>query len=142
MRPFTDGEDTARYFIDYYLEHYADGDPSALLEVAHWAMQQSPDVPDSVASAFGDALFQWKAAFIRDLDDAFNVRRPKGWRQKDQHIRYKCTAAVYLEVKRLHQKEGLPLEDETFRLAGERWGVGTTLAKEMYYSQVRRLNSA
>lgn len=139
MRPYKEGEDSGRYFLELHLERYRAGDKAALLEVAMWAMHRDPDVPDDVARAFEKAVSDWRMGETRTLDKALGIERAKGWRQHDNKTRLQFTAAVYLEVKRLHEQEGMPLDERTFDQAGRCWNVGGTVAKEMYYMMRERI---
>ena len=138
MRPFTDADDPERYFLELALERYADGDDSALLEVAEWAMYRDELVPDAAARAFGHARAKWETAHTRTLDEAFGLERPKGWRQHDAR-RWGKAGAVYLEVKRINEREGVPIGPDLFERAGAAYAVSRTTASEMYYSVKKHL---
>ncbi len=88
---------------------------------------------------FARARARWATSHARTLDEAFGVERAKGWRQHDARTWGKA-GAVYLEAKRLHEKEGMPI-DERCSSGGDEYNLGKTDAGELYHAVNRQLNS-
>ena len=107
------------------------GDTVALFKAVHLCLRAGV-APSWVRQAFDEGL---KNVIERDAvswDEAFGGPYRKGAQIKSVKRRRKLLLPVYEEVMRLHVEEKRPIDLWTFAAAGKKFGIGHTLAGELY----------
>lgn len=117
-------------------------DGMILFEAMRRCVQYGKPFPDRVWSPFMAALESYKNAEARTLDEAFGVRRPKGWSQSAARARARknkigmsTAAAVYLSVVHRHL-QGRPIAQELFDEVGDKHAISGSTARN-YYREVK-----
>ena len=74
----------AQAMVDAYVKQYRAGDTLALLQAVQFSLGNGATLPHDISSAFGSAINAYHCGEAKTLDEAFNVHRPKYWRQQSQ----------------------------------------------------------
>lgn len=125
--------------LEVLRQRYESGQAEALLDAINICLSKPTVAPGWVQTAFGRGYVRYIGNQVKDLGEAFGIRRPRYFdltaaRRSDQ--RYD----VYLRVRALH-KAGTPISKELFGAVGKEFNMGSTKAEELYY-EVKRVLAA
>lgn len=116
-----------------YREPVEAGDGRALLDALMFLCISRIEMPDWLRYALGNAINLYQNHWEKTLDDAFNVKRPDGYRGPQERNRRvlgpKVTADIVLLVG-----AGAIVDDSLFAAVGKLHGVGSTTVKKWYYA--------
>lgn len=106
-----------------------------------WTPDESVDdiFPYDLARQLDEVLTAYVNHEVSSLDEAFGVKRPKGYRQRYmEQLQHGKGASIWDDIVTLHA-HGLPLDEYIFGKVGELHGTGSTYAKKAYYHHQRRI---
>jgi hypothetical protein len=122
--------------LEEYRERFERGDKAALFSVIRFCFNEQIVAPEWIVDAFFKATNKWYSLKAKTLDEAFNVRWPKGKSiaaaKKRQRLKFAVLSAV-----RAARNAGRPVDEELFEKIGRELGIGKTLAKD--YLKAARL---
>ena len=129
------------WYLDILENEYKQGNVNSLFMAIIVCLRNDVIAPVWVGDSFLRSLMKWQSYQVKTLDEAFNIRFPKGKRLRDQHKKKVLSGAVFCQVKRLHVVEGNAIDDQLFDKIGEELGIGKTVAKNYYYEYVKNLSA-
>jgi hypothetical protein len=112
---------------------FAAGDNQALLEAIDFSARAGTPIPLWAVDAWCERYLDWRMFRARMLDGAFGIAR-KGRRLAQSRQREYLKPLVVLEVLKLHEREGLPIDDGLFARVGEKLEIGASTASDLYYA--------
>ncbi len=93
-------------------------------------------VPDWASKAYIEAFRSIERMKVRSWDQAFGPPFKKGVHLHEAAQRQRLAPAVFAEVREvLALDPASPIDDGLFEQVGKRFGIGKTLAKELYYER-------
>ena len=109
------------------------GDGEALLIAVLDALVAREPFPGWLGDALIAAIRRYQQHDAHSLDEAFNVKRPAGYRRGAARDRRKIGAMVVYDINQM-ARAGAVIDDELFEAVGNLHGVGKTTAKGYHYS--------
>jgi hypothetical protein len=132
-------DDFANRFLEKGRERYEAGDKSAILDCLQYCLMSNPapSIPAWLRKAFCDACAHVDARLVKSWDDVFGRPVPKGWsdRRLAQERRKAAVARDICVTVTDRNHAGEPIDDKLFASVGKKYGVGSTVAKEIYYGE-------
>lgn len=114
------------------------GDGRALLAALEAACVGRCEMPDWLQQAIVSAIRRYTHHQAHTLDDAFNVKRPGGYRRKASRDRATTGFLVWADVAEL-VSAGAVVDEALFEAVGALHNVGKTTAAKWYYTYLERL---
>jgi hypothetical protein len=96
-----------------------------------WVLAEVP-IPSWLRAALGSAINRYRTSDVRTLDEAFNVRRPPGYRRGAARAASQHGLSAEMDVTHL-AIAGAVVDDALFEAVASRYGVGKTTVKKWYY---------
>lgn len=100
-------------------------------------------IPINIRRALGAVLDRYSSAEARTLDEAFGIKRPKGWNQSSEISKhrdigsgYSKAYAIWRAVKQSHE-DGSPIDIGLFEGIGADFAVSGSTARK-YYREVEK----
>ena len=113
-------------------EAYKAGRKAALLQAIALSIRHHQPIPDWAASAFDDAYGAVMMGATRSWNDVFGDPHPISKHLKTvqgDNMKF----GVYARVQDIHEREGVPIDDELFTRVGKEMRLGgKTRVKELY----------
>ena len=119
-------------FLEKGRKLYEAGDKGALLYYLDFCIRCHVPIPDWLRQAFLDARDAVETFKVKSWDDVFGKPLKKGKRLTTERRKRAIAVSIYVRVDELH-KAGKPIDTELFRAVGKEFGVGSTVAKQLYY---------
>lgn len=125
--------------LEQWEEEYRAGDHARFLDAIWVCLQFNQVVPGWAIEHFIVGMARYTFADAKTLDEAFEIRRPKGWHQNRARQRYRRGLAAHVSARALVQRSGYTVEDAVAEVAEklsmseadvERWYYDTRLVKE------------
>lgn len=116
---------------------FGDGEKAAALHALAFAYYLKVPPPDWAIAHVLQGYQRWGYAEVRTLDEALEIERPKGFRLDAASRAIQHGGSILMEVNKRLETE--PYDDQIFEDAGQRWGIGKTVAKEIYYAAMKNL---
>lgn len=88
--------------------------------------------PEWLSYKVASAIRRYSHHEVSTLDQAFNVKRPAGYRRKAVAARWNKAILIVRDVHDLSE-HGFPIDGSLFEEVGKLHGVGKTKASEWYY---------
>lgn len=126
-----------REAIERYRETAQAGDGRALLAALESACVGRCEMPDWLQQAIVTAIRRYTHHQAHTLDEAFNVKRPNGYRRKASRDRATTGFLVWFDVSEL-VSAGAVVDEALFEAVGSLHGVGKTTAAKWYYTYLER----
>lgn len=143
--------------LEQWEAEYRSGNAARCLDVISLCLQFNYAVPQWAINHFVGGAGRYERAEARTLDEAFDIRRPKGWHQNRARQRYLLGIKAHMEARALVDSKkptlmGKPysVEAATAEVAEklgmkdadvERWYYDKKLMKELGYPQTVRRKS-
>ena len=118
--------------IESKREKIESGDGTALLSALESVAMSDAAMPDWLATQVVRSIRNYTHHKTTTLDEAFNVKRPDGYRRQAAKDRWNKGVLVVSDVIALI-RAGRPVDDGMFEEVGSSRGVGKTTAKKWYY---------
>ena len=118
---------------------YERGYKRELLYCLDYCLTNNVQVPPWVKQGLHNAM---NAAFsyeIKSWDEAFGEILPKGKRIVTERRNAKIYWDLFMRIRDLHEKAGEAIDEGLFEKVGAEFGVGKTVASEIYYETGRAL---
>jgi hypothetical protein len=119
--------------LEDYRRRYERGDGEALL-LAIDLYLESFTAPKWMADGFFDAISRWLDCRAATLDKAFNVQQI-GKHLDQQRERERLRPIIMLELVRLRQRNGAPMDMRTFARVGVDIGKSGSYVRNVYYEE-------
>ena len=129
-------ESEISWYLDILENEYKQGDVNSLFMAIVLCLRNDVTAPAWVGDSFLRPLMKWQSYQVKTLDEAFNIRFPKGKRLIEQQKKKQMSGAVFVLVKNL-QANGRPTDDGLFKDVGKKLGIGKTVAKNYYYEYAK-----
>jgi hypothetical protein len=124
-------DDFSTRFLKKGRELYEQGDKAELLYCLHFCIINQVAIPPWLRTAFSDARYASIAYKIKSWDEVFGKPLKKGKRLATERRKMEIIGLLNKRIRDRHEA-GEPLET-LFREVGKDFGVGSTVAKELYY---------
>jgi hypothetical protein len=120
---------------------YEQGDKGQILPWLDWCLSQDVQVPQWLKEAFCEAYNARRDYSIKSWDDVFGPPVPKGARPENEQRKLKKLWPLFERMYDLHSADpaNWPIGEKLFEKVGKEFGVGKTLASELYYKMGRKL---
>lgn len=129
--------------LAHYEQLFLSGDNFALLIAVRICAQHEMPLPDWAARAFikkFDTVLNLRAG---SWDEAFGRPYPKGFHLNRARRRRELQPRIYVHIQEiLAMDPKTPIGEGLFEQVGKEFGIGKTLASELYYSMVKDLSMA
>jgi hypothetical protein len=125
-------------FLEKGRELYEAGDKSKLLYCLYHCLRHNRPIPDWIKEALRHACYLVRSHQVKSWDDVFG-RPIKSWsdrRLAAERHKDKIAQDIWDTVND-RSNAGEPRDDGLFASVGEQFGVGSTVAKEIYYEIAR-----
>lgn len=107
-----------------------------MLDAVDFCARERMVPPEWAINAFCDCYLKWYLFQAKTLDEAFNVKRPKGIHIKKRARREWLKSRVVIEAMKLHANgAGIPFGEELFDRVGQKFGIKKSEANEIYYDK-------
>ena len=119
--------------LEYYQQRFKAGDKECLFSALHSCAAHNLPMPDWLADAYCAGFDTWVNYKVPSLDEAFDIKIPKGKhinRLKELHV---LKISVALAVKNKHS-EGQAIDQQLFADVGAELGIGGSKARDIYYN--------
>jgi hypothetical protein len=113
-------------------ELYEAGDKSEMLYCLSHCIRNDRPIPDWLKQAFENAQDDVRMYKVKSLDDVFGKPLAKGKRLTTERRKMEIAGQVFRRVRALHEA-GKPIDKSLFSKVGREFGVGGTIASELYY---------
>ena len=137
MKPFDHDAHTARYLERARLQ-YEQGHKRQLLYCLDFCLRNNVQVPPWAKQGLSNALDAANSYGIKSWDEVFGKILPKGKRIATQRRHAEISWDLFSRVGDLH-KAGAAIDEGLFEKVGKEFGVGKTVASELYYETGRAL---
>jgi len=127
-------------FLSIGKEAYDRGDKAQILECLYWCFRQHVPIPPWLEQAFQNAYEAKFAYKIRSWDEVFGRPLKKGIRPERELRNNRIANDLYDRVVERH-RAGEPIDKNLFQAVGEDFGVGGTVASELYY-EIKEIDDA
>ena len=118
--------------LDQLLERYEGGDNLALLMAIRVCARADLVMPDWVARGYNKGWDAYRRCHVKTLDEAFDVRRPKGFNRAAWEKRFKLECAVVNDASD-YQERGVAVDYEAI---GKKLNISESQATKYYYAAV------
>jgi hypothetical protein len=119
-------------FLEERRKLYEKGHKNELLYCLIWCLQNNVPIQATwVYQKFLEAYFAVTGCEVKSWDDVFGRPLPKGGQLATERRKIEIRWSVYECIRNRHEA-GEPLE-KLFREVGKDFGIGSTVAKELYY---------
>lgn len=115
-----------------YKKRYKAGNKECLFSALHQCACSNLPMPDWLAEAYRNGFHEWVSYRAPSLDQAFNVKIPKGQHVNKLRELRRLNFVVPRLVKELHAK-GQPIDQQLFADVGKELGIGGSKARDIYY---------
>jgi hypothetical protein len=109
------------------------GDKSELLRCLNHCLWFRQPIPDWVRNGIRLAYALASSHQVKSWDEVFGRPLKKGKQLATEHGNFRIRFKLLHAVEKRHEA-GEPLDDELFTSVGEKFDVGKTVAREIYYS--------
>ncbi len=124
---------------DVFDEYMLSGNGEKLLDAIRRCGQYGMPIPNLIHREFSDCLEKYVSGESRTLDDAFSVKRKKGWNQNAQKLASKQIGAqkisragsVCLETLK-RSKAGEAIDMELFESIAAKFGISGSTARKYW----------
>lgn len=113
-------------------ERYDQGDKSMILHCLFHCFMGQAQIPPWLAEAFLNAYDAKREYKIKSWDEVFGRPLKKGIRPERERRNRRIANDIYERVRERHSA-GEPIEKSLFEAVGKDFGVGGTVASELYY---------
>jgi hypothetical protein len=140
MRAPMSDDDFANRFLEKGRERYEAGDRSELLYCLYWCVSGGRPIPHWLCVAFTQTfLMADELHEVKSWDDVFGKPLKKGKRLGTERKKADIMRQLFQHINELHDEEGKALDGLLFAAVGKKYGVGATVAAEIYYAAQKRL---
>lgn len=131
-------------------EEYREGNAARCLDVISLCLELNKTAPQWAINHFTLGVNRYTVGDAKTLDEAFEIRRPKGWHQNRARQRYRRGLVAHLTVRALVSSRGYRVDDAIAEVAErrsmseadvERWYYDEQLIKELGYRKDFRRKS-
>jgi hypothetical protein len=122
----------AERFLEKGRELYEAGDKSEILYCLNWCIMNRDPIPDWLARALKAAYTAASAHEIKSWDEVFGKPLKKGKQLATERHKAKVAWSLFWRVEELHGA-GKSIDKDLFATVGKEFGVGGTVAAELYY---------
>jgi hypothetical protein len=129
-------DDYAHRFLEFYRERFEAGDKWRLLYCVEWCLTNNVPAPAWLKHALRNACAAARSHKIKSWDEVFGRPLKKGQRQATARRNARIAHEVSQQVEERH-KAGEALDKELFHAVGREFGVGGTVASELYYGMLK-----
>jgi hypothetical protein len=120
-------------------ELYDQGDKTQILECLHFCLAHKVPTPPWLEQAFENAYWAKVGHKIKSWDEVFGRPLKKGIRPARERRNKLIKQKIYWRVLELHNcGAGEPIDKKLFEAVGKEFGVGGTVAAELYYEVKKR----
>jgi hypothetical protein len=119
---------------------YEQGHKRQLLYSLDFCLTNNVEVPPWVKKGLSNAMDAAHYYRIKSWDDVFGVVLPKSKRLATEQRNMKISWDLFNRVRDLHEA-GAAIDEDLFEKVGKEFGVGKTLASELYYTAGRDLTA-
>ena len=131
-------EDLARRFQEKGRELYEAGDKSEFMRCLFWCIRSDEPIPPWLKEALEQIMADRRSGKFKSWDEPFG--KPLGNKHQATVRRdAKVIVPLFDRVRELSES-GRALNKELFDEVGKEFGVGGTVASELYYDAVKALN--
>ena len=111
---------------------YDQGDKTQILYCLHWCFIGDVPIPPWLKQAFKNAFNAKSEGKIKSWDEVFGRPFKKGTRPERELYKRRIASGLYDRVEERHSA-GEPIDKSLFEAVGKDFGVGGTVAAELYY---------
>ena len=123
--------------FERYRRKYEAGDINSLPSALWYCLANNEPIPDWLKDAFLKATRKVWCHEVSSWDDVFGKPLKKGKQRAAAQRRSALGEPVWQRVMHRYHEAGEKLDKDLFQSVGEEFGIGGTLAAELYYEHER-----
>lgn len=122
--------------LDRLENSYRSGDSLALFVAIDYCAWHDAPIPAWARDAFRSGLNRYIDGEARELGDAFNIQRPKGWHKSSDYVaNFDQWLQLFHEVNKL-RADGKATDLGLFEAVGKEFFMSASKARKIFYSQM------